>query len=82
MEDELQIKLFHRDKGKGIYLTNVGKKIFLLASQMEEIENKIYQTDYIENNFLGGTLRIGSIPIIITMILSSALKALKRGFLM
>lgn len=80
LEDELQIKLFYRDKGKGIYLTNAGEKIFLLASQMEEIENKIYQTAYIENNFLGGTLRVASIPIITTVILSSVFKMFREQY--
>lgn len=80
LEDELQIKLFYRDKGKGLYLTNVGKKILQLASQIEEIENKIYQTAYIENNFLGGTLRVASIPVITTVILSSVFKKFKEQY--
>ncbi len=80
LENELQVKLFHRDKRNGLYLTNVGEKILLLASQMEDIENKIYQTAYAENNFLGGTIRIASIPIITTMILAPALKNFKEKY--
>lgn len=80
LEDELQIKLFHRDKRKGLYLTNAGERIFLLANQMEEIENKIYQIAYEENNFLSGTIRIASIPIITTVMLSSVLKKFKEQY--
>lgn len=80
LEEELQIKLFHRDKRKGLYLTSAGEKILLLVSQMEDIENKIYQTAYAENNFLGGTVKIASIPIITTMILSSAFKEFREKY--
>lgn len=80
LEEELQIRLFHRDKRKGLSLTDAGEKILLLASQMEEIENKIYQTAYAENNFLGGTVKIASLPIITTMILASVFQIFREKY--
>ncbi|MCF1675283.1 MAG: LysR family transcriptional regulator [Tetragenococcus koreensis] len=50
LESELNVKLFFRDKKNGILLTEVGQKIFKLAKQMENTNNRIYQTAYKENN--------------------------------
>ncbi|WP_423214736.1 LysR family transcriptional regulator [Streptococcus equinus] len=80
LEDELQVKLFQRDKRNGLYLTNVGEKILLLARQMEEFENKIFQTAYSENNLLSGQIKIASIPIITTMILVPIFKIFKEKY--
>ena len=73
LEQRLNVKLFHRDKRKGLILTDAGEKILLLARQMENIEERIYQTAFIENNFLGGKVRVASVPIATTLILSKAL---------
>lgn len=70
LENELNVKLFHRDKRKGLILTDAGQKILLLARQMADVENRIYQTAFRENNFLGGRVRIASMPIITSVILS------------
>lgn len=80
LENELQVKLFQRDKRNGLYLTNVGEKILLLARQMEEFENKIFQTAYSENNLLSGQIKIASIPIITTMILVPIFKIFKEKY--
>lgn len=40
---------------------------------MENMEERIYQTAFIENNFLGGKVRVASVPIATTLILSKAL---------
>ncbi len=70
LEDELNLKLFHRDKRKGLILTDAGQKILVLARQMADMENRIYQTAFRENNFLGGKVRIASMPILSSVILS------------
>ena len=73
LEQRLNVKLFHRDKRRGLILTDAGEKILLLARQMENMEERIYQTAFIENNFLGGKVRVASVPIATTLILSKAL---------
>lgn len=70
LESELNVKLFHRDKRKGLILTDAGYKILLLARQMADVENRIYQTAFRENNFLGGKVRVASMPILTSVILS------------
>ena len=75
LETELNLKLFHHDRRRNrLILTDAGEKIFLLAKQMENLEEQIYQTAFSENNFLGGKLRIASVPIATTLILSKALR--------
>ena len=73
LEQRLNVKLFHWDKRRGLILTDAGEKILLLARQMENMEERIYQTAFIENNFLGGKVRVASVPIATTLILSKAL---------
>lgn len=72
IEDELNIKLFFRDKRNGLILTDIGEKILRQARAMEDIENRIYQEALKENNFLGGKVRIASIPVLTSVILSKA----------
>ncbi|MBQ7493704.1 MAG: LysR family transcriptional regulator [Selenomonadaceae bacterium] len=74
LEQKLNLKLFYRDKRRGLILTDAGEKILLLARQMENLEERIYQTAFSENNFLGGKVRVASVPIATTLILSGALK--------
>ena len=49
LEDELNLKLFYRDKRKGLILTDAGQKILVLARQMLDMENRIYQTAFRED---------------------------------
>lgn len=70
LENELNLKLFHRDKRKGLILTDVGHEILVLARQMEETENRIYQAAFRSNNFIGSKVRIASMPILTSVILS------------
>ncbi|MBQ8161087.1 MAG: LysR family transcriptional regulator [Clostridia bacterium] len=70
LEDELKVKLFFRDKRSGLILTDAGQKILLLARQMADTENRIYQAAFRENNFLGGRVRVASMPILTSVILS------------
>ena len=70
LEEELKVKLFFRDKRNGLILTDVGEKILQLARQMADTENRIYQAAFRENNFLGGRVRVASMPILTSVILS------------
>ncbi len=80
LEQKLNLKLFHRDKRRGLILTDAGERILLLARQMANLEAKIYQTAFRENNFLGGKLRIASVPIATTLILSKALRRYREKY--
>ena len=74
LEKELSLKLFHRDKKNGMIPTEAGEKILLLARQMEDLENRIRQMAFRENNFIGGKLRIASVPVTTTVLLSKVLR--------
>lgn len=80
LEDELNLKLFYRDKRKGLILTDAGQKILVLARQMLDMENRIYQTAFRENNFLGGKVRIASMPILTSVILSKVFYAFQNKY--
>lgn len=70
IEDELNLKLFFRDKRRGLILTDAGHEILLLARQMADTENRIYQAAFRANNFIGGKVKVASIPILTSVILA------------
>ena len=80
LEKELNLKLFHRDKKNGMIPTDAGTKILSLARQMEDLENRIYQTAFCENNFIGGKLRIASVPVTTTVLLSKVLRQYRETY--
>ncbi len=80
LEKKLNVRLFHRDKKRGILLTDIGKEILLYAERMAEFENQIYQAAYRENNFIGGKLRIASMPIMTTTTLSKVLPVYRERY--
>lgn len=80
LERELNVKLFHRDKQNGMILTDVGQKILLLAKQQAEIDNRIYQAAFRESNFIGGKLRIASLPILTATLLSRVLPIYREQY--
>lgn len=80
VEDDLGIKLFHRDKRKGVFLTDAGSKILLLARQMAEIENRMFQTAFRENGFLGGKVCVASMPILASAILSKVFRRFRDTY--
>ncbi|MFJ5770154.1 LysR family transcriptional regulator [Psychrobacillus sp. NPDC093180] len=71
---DLNVKLFFRDKRNGLLLTDVGHKILTLAKQMQDIDNRIYQAAYKENNLIEGRLRIAALTSLTSTIVSKALK--------
>ncbi len=73
LEEDLKVQLFYRDKRMGLILTEVGKKILALARQMEDIDNRILQTAYQENNLISGKLRIASLPSLTATYVSQTL---------
>ena len=80
LEEELNVKLFIRNKRSKLLLTDVGKEILSLAYKMADLENKLYQTAYDENHLTGGTVRIASVPIGVNLILSYVLPVFKKQF--
>lgn len=74
LESELGIKLFLRDKRKGLILTDAGREILRLSRQMEDLDNRIYQTAYKERNLTGGHLRIAVLTSLVSTIVLKALK--------
>lgn len=80
LEDELAVKLFVRDKKKGLILTDIGKTVLKFAHQMEYSENLIYQNAYMENHLLSGKLRIGTAPILISCVLAEIIAQYKSKY--
>lgn len=80
LENELNVKLFFRDKRNGLVLTDIGKKIVGLSKQMEDINNRINQAAYEENNFIGGHLRIASLTSLTSTIVSKTLKEYRASY--
>lgn len=74
LENELGVKLFFRDKRKGLILTDIGRQIFAYAKQVEDIDNRIHQAALKEKNMLGGRVRIAVLTSLVSTILSKALK--------
>ncbi len=80
LEEELNVKLFIRNKRSKLILTDAGKDILALAYKMADLENRLYQRAYEENHLLGGTVRIASVPLGISLILSHVLPVFHRHF--
>lgn len=80
LEEELGVKLFFRDKRNGLLLTDVGKKILSLATQLEDIDNRIYQTAQQEKNLISGQVRIAVLTSLVSTILSGALKKYRKQY--
>ena len=80
LEQSLNVKLFHRGRKHRLFLTDVGKKIYLIALEMQHLEEQLYQTAFRENNFLGGSLRIGALPILTATILPKPLYTFKSKY--
>ncbi len=80
LEEELGVKLFIRNKRSSLTLTAAGKDILALAYRMADLENKIYQRAYEENHLLGGAIKIASVPIGVSLILSRVLPVFKKRF--
>lgn len=74
LEHELGMKLFFRDKRNGLILTDAGRQILIYAKQMQDIDNRIYQTACKEKNMLGGRVRIAVLTSLVSTIFSKALK--------
>lgn len=73
LEDELKVQLFYRDRKQGLLLTDVGRRIFNMAKEMEDLDNRIYQTAYQERHLIGGRLRVASVPFLTSAIIGPAL---------
>ena len=80
LEEELNVKLFIRNKRSSLKLTDAGRDILALAYKMADLENKLYQRAYEENHLMGGMIRIASVPLGVSLILSHVLPIFKKQF--
>ena len=80
LEEELNVKLFIRNKRSSLKLTDAGRDILSLAYKMADLENKLYQRAYEENHLMGGMIRIASVPLGVSLILSHVLPIFKKQF--
>lgn len=80
LEEELNVKLFIRNKRNKLTLTDVGKEILSLAYKMADLENRLYQTAYEENHLMGGIVRVATVPVGASLILSRVLPVFKKQF--
>lgn len=80
LEEELGVRLFIRNKRSRLMLTDVGKEILSLAYQMADLENRLYQAAYEENHMMAGSVRVASVPLGVSIILSRVLPAFKKQF--
>lgn len=80
LETELGVKLFYRDKRNGLLLTEIGQKILSLAKQMDDIDNRMKQAAYEEQNILSGRVRIAALSSLVSTVLSKALREYRRKY--
>ncbi|MBO7727066.1 MAG: LysR family transcriptional regulator [Oscillospiraceae bacterium] len=80
LEEELNVKLFIRNKRNKLTLTDVGKEILALAYKMSDLEERLYQTAYEENHLMGGIVRVATVPLGASLILSRVLPIFKKQF--
>ena len=70
LEEELKLKLFQRDKRKGLLLTEEGHEVLALARQMADMESRMYQIAPRSDRLTGKKVRVASMPILTSVILS------------
>ena len=80
LEEELNVRLFIRNKRSHLTLTAAGKDILALAYQMANLENRLYQRAYEENHLMGGIVRVATVPLGTSLILSHILPKFKKQF--
>ena len=80
LEEELDVKLFIRNKRSSLILTDVGRETLTLANQMYELENRLYQRAYEENQMMKGIVRIAAVPVSASLILSRVMPVFKKQF--
>ena len=80
LEEELNVTLFIRNKRSSLKLTDTGREILLLAHQMADLENRLYQTAYNENHLMGGIVRIATVPLGASLVLAHVLPEFKKQF--
>ncbi len=80
LEHELGVKLFYRDRRNGLTITEVGEQILELARASADLDRRMYQTAWQANHLMKGTLRIASLPILSTMLLSRKLPVYREMY--
>ena len=80
LEEELDVRLFIRNKRSTLTLTEAGKDILALAYKMADLENRLYQRAYEENHLMGGVLRIATVPLGASLVMARVLPIFKKQF--
>lgn len=80
LENQFNVDLFIRNKKGKLLLTDIGMNILDLAYKMINLENQMYQITNDENNLKRGIIKIGSVPIGISLILSKILPKFKKQY--
>ena len=80
LEEELDVRLFIRNKRSTLTLTEAGKDILALAYQMADLENRLYQRAYAENHLMGGLIRIATVPLGASLVLARVLPIFKKQY--
>lgn len=80
LEDELNLKLFIRNKRSSLTLTDAGNEVLSIAYKMADLENRLYQFAYSENHMISGIVRIASVPLGVSLILAQVLPIFKKQF--
>lgn len=61
-------------------LTDVGQEILLFTRQMADLQNRMYQTVFHSNNFIGAKIKIASMPILTSAILSEVFYNFRKQY--
>ncbi|SCW68763.1 DNA-binding transcriptional regulator, LysR family [Paenibacillus tianmuensis] len=77
LEKDLNVKLFIRDKHKGLILTDIGREIRNLAIQMKSLETRIFQLVSDEHMLLSGKIKLASFPAASAKLLPKAISSFR-----
>ncbi len=80
LEEELQVRLFVRDKKHGLLLTNAGEQILKTATQMMALEDQMYQYAFSEKNLITGTVKVGARPALTSTIFAVVLAQFQKDY--
>lgn len=80
LENQLNLRLFWRDKRNGLMLSETGKEILILARQLLMIEEKIRQIANRENGLVDCIVKVGALPSISSYLMPTAMSLVKSRY--
>ncbi len=80
LENELEVKLFIRDKRSGLSLTDIGQAVLSQAYRIADADNHIRQLAYEHNHLIHGKIRIGAVPVLVSCLLARVLPDFKSAY--